>query len=440
VLNFLNFEFIYFLNLNKKVEKSNKSKKLIYIIAILALLLISFFLFKSSKGKDQVQTIDTTKSSSNSNKIDSGFYKALFEDTSHSHKTTDSVSGLSEDDTAGSDKTTIPLNAKRINIAIIGTDGRFGVKGGHADANHILSIAYELGKAEIISIPRDTYVDCGYPDSTGLNKLTVYYLARGKEAYLKQVEEITNLQSIPYYIEFGFSQAMGILKFLGFNSSETLQLLRSRKSFAIGDYQRVYNQAQFIKQMIFKNYDLLNSPLKPIILKGILSLVNTNLTYDKISSILDQLNKTKFKESSDNITIKIRPSLKVNFKVFDFSDPNNIDKLRARLNLDAIAKEDTTAFQPKDFQGYISHKLDVIISSAEQDTLKNPTRVISKLSNIYEQKTWLQISNDQKSLEYSKKIANLLINAYSRKNNRTKAREIKDAYKSEEDLFNSKKK
>lgn len=400
------------------------------IIVLFLIIVVTFTQSCSNKKEQEVTNQDSTQTEQEG--LDSNFIKAAFEDTSRDIN--DSLLALGQDSSASSSKN-IYGNAKRINIALIGTDGRFGASGGHADANHILSIMPEIGKIEIISIPRDTYVDCGYNDSTGLNKLTVFYLGRGRKAYLDTVAKIAGLKSVPYYIEFGFSQAMGILRWLGFNSSQTLQVLRSRKSFAVGDYQRVYNQAQFIRQAMVRNFSLLNGPLRPVVLRGILALVNTNLTYDKFSEIADDMAKTPFAESADNINIKVRPSLKVNFKVFDFSDQQSIASLRSNLNLDYIAQKDTTAFSPKDFQGYLSKKIEGIIFSASKDTAKNPTLAINKVKNIYGQKIWLQIADTQKSLNYSKQISTILYTCYKKKKDTLQAKNILESMRAEEDFF-----
>lgn len=390
-------------------------------------------MFQSCSGKKENEIVEQdTLKKTDEDGLDSNFIKAAFEDTSRD--ISDSLLLMGEDTSASSSKNAFG-NAKRINIALIGVDGRFGSSGGHADANHVLSIMPEIGKVEIISIPRDTYVYCGYEDSTGLNKLTVFYMARGKKAYLDTIAKITRLGSVPYYIEFGFSQAMGILRWLGFNSSQTLQVLRTRKSFAVGDYQRVYNQAQFIRQAMVRNFGLLNGPLRPVVLRGVLALVRTNLNYEKLSEIAESLNQTSFAESADNISIKVRPSLKVNFKVFDFSNQENVSSLRNQLNLDHIAEKDTTAFSPKDFQGYLSKKIEGIIFSAAKDTLKNPTIAINKVKNIYSQKVWLQIADTQKSLNYSRQISAILITSYNKKKDSISARAVLDALKAEEEFF-----
>ena len=104
------------------------------------------------------------------------------------------------------------FNGRRINIAVIGVDSRLGDHYKHADANHVLSIIIDSSAIEITSIPRDTYADCGYHDSTNQNKITVMYAAKGRDEYLKEIASIADLDKIHYYIEVGFSQSNEILE------------------------------------------------------------------------------------------------------------------------------------------------------------------------------------------------------------------------------------
>jgi anionic cell wall polymer biosynthesis LytR-Cps2A-Psr (LCP) family protein len=325
-------------------------------------------------------------------------------------------------------------NARRINIAVIGLDSRLGSNAGHADANHIFSIMPDIGKIEIISIPRDTYVDCGYDDTTHLNKLTVYYLARGRGEYLKQIAEISRLGKIDYYVEFGFSQAMAILRFLGYDSKETLQILRSRQGFSIGDYQRVYNQAQFMRQAVLKYFNTVNGPLRPAILNGVLGLVRTNIDYSTASNILDQLKQSNLVSNSNNISVKIRPSLKTDFKIFDFSDPTVIAKLDQKIQHLSDDLSDTT-HKINNIDNYVYNKLSRAVLSAESDTAKNPTRAISKIETFYNQRAWHQISDDYQRNQIRDRIANVLVISYKKKNNINKANDIANTIAKEKELF-----
>jgi len=412
-----------------------------YISAsILGLISLPYFLLQTPKTTAKLSTEKKFEDTiTQTEEIDTSFLKSVFELRSNNNISQyDSLLIDGENDHAGISRDEL-TGFKRINIALIGLDGRMGSSGGHADANHVISIIPDAGKIQIISIPRDTYVDCGYEDSTHLNKLTVYYMAAGRKAYLNKLAEITGLGSINYYVEFGFSQAMGILRLFGYNSTETLQVLRSRKSFAIGDYQRIYNQAQFVRQLILKHFELINGSLKPIFINGILALVRTNLNYDMISNLFNIIAEKEIYKNPDNITIKIKPGLQTNYKVFDFSNPEVIANLKQQLNLEYIAKQDTTAFRPKDFQAYLQKKLDKIIFDSAKDTLKNPKLAINKLNPYYEQKIWLQINDDKTSLDYSKKISEIIAKSYLKIKDTTNAIKVHNAFMAEQELFNKSK-
>lgn len=416
-----------------------KHKVYISVFSITIITVLGYFfahnIFALSKSESNLIE-DSTSRLTATTAPDTNFYKAIFEDTtsqSNSYKSLTSLPELGTDQNAGYTSNEF-ANARRINIAIIGLDTRLGSNAGHADANHIFSIMPELGKIEIISIPRDTYVDCGYDDTTHLNKLTVFYLARGRGEYLKKIAEISHLNKIDYYIEFGFSQAMGILRFLGYNEKETLQILRSRRGFAIGDYQRVYNQAQFMRQVVLKYFNTVNGPLRPVIINGMLGLVRTNLNYSLATNLLDQLEQSNLTANPNNITIKIRPSLKTDFKIYDFSDPTVIAKLNQKIEQIDNHSSDSTR-KIKNIDAYVFNKLNRAIQSAESDTAKNPTRAISKVQTFYNQKAWHQISDITHRNEIRDRIANVLITSYKKKNNLNKANEIANSIEQEKKLF-----
>ena len=205
---------------------------------------------------------------------------------------------------------------------MIGVDSRLGSAYKHADANHILSIIIDKGIIEITSIPRDTPADAGYEenDTLDLNRLTNVYPRKGREAYFKEAAMIAGLDRIHYYVELGFSQAMGILELLGYRqSSETLQVLRSRNVLGGDDFQRTYNQGQFIRQAVLNHFDKLTGFFRGLVLRGGLSLVKTNLTYDKAAYIIDRLEKNNLTSDPDNITVRVRPAIPIKFKKFNKS-------------------------------------------------------------------------------------------------------------------------
>jgi len=104
------------------------------------------------------------------------------------------------DKEAGSSKK-IVFTGKRINIAVTGLDGRIGRPSKLADANHVISIMPESGRVEIISIPRDSYVDLGYTTGDSivdLNKITYCRANKGRDRYHKELANIAGIDKIHY--------------------------------------------------------------------------------------------------------------------------------------------------------------------------------------------------------------------------------------------------
>ena len=194
------------------------------------------------------------------------------------------------DKNAGSSKVTPTPKGKRIAISIVGLDGRLGRPSKHADANHCIIIYPDAGQIEIVSIPRDTYIDMGYDDSTNLNKLTICRANKGRAAYLKEVAQIAKVSNIDYWVEFSFSQAMGIIEFLGFKDPvNTLQVLRNRKGLGGDDYQRCYTQGQFIRQAMLSHFNKFTGVLGSALIRAGLLFVETDMTANVAIEIVEQL-------------------------------------------------------------------------------------------------------------------------------------------------------
>lgn len=326
------------------------------------------------------------------------------------------------------------FTGRRINIAITGVDTRLGDHTKHADANHILSILIDSAQIEIISVPRDTYADAGFDDTTGFNRLTLVRANRGREAYHKELAKIAGIDKIHYFIELGFSQAMGVLELLGYSDPKsTLQVLRSRTALGGDDYQRTYNQAQFIRQMILKNFDLLQGFIGEIVIRGGLSLVETNLNYDICKNIVYQLSSKGFPKDEKSIYIKIRPPMNIKFRVYDFTNMEVIADLTSKIE-NRNYKNGINNFSDS-LDEVVERKLQNAILKSRQDSAKYPDRVIRNLKTYFDQKAWLQISNIKKRSQVRDEIANLLFYAYGRKKDFKTAEYIKTTIEEEKRLF-----
>jgi anionic cell wall polymer biosynthesis LytR-Cps2A-Psr (LCP) family protein len=328
-----------------------------------------------------------------------------------------------------------------INIAITGLDTRMGSGCNHADANHLLRISLDSGTISLISVPRGTFVKTGYRDTSGLNYLANTRAGKGRERYLKELAKICSIPKVDYYVEFGFSQALGLLEILGFkgNSVQTLRLLRSRQAFGLGDYQRSYNQGEFIRQMILGKYKTITEMPGDLAIRAGLLLVDTDLTYGIIKNIINKLNKSGFPKSESDVTHYLKPKMKYEFRNFDFLSKTSRDSLyrlvlrtAKNLEIDDGGKNNNGRINRR-----VMRKLNSIIGRAERDSLKFPQYVISRLEKVYTQRTWYQIEDTNLRYSVMKKVCNLLISAYNKTNQADKAQSVKNLLVIEEYLKNS---
>lgn len=331
------------------------------------------------------------------------------------------------------------LSGNRVTISICGLDSRIGTNTKHADANHILNIWLDSAIIEVISIPRGSYSDVGYDDTTGLNYLANYRAARGREAYLNEIQRITKIAEIDYYCEFGFSQAIGLLEMLGYkeNAVQTLRVLRSRKGFSTGDYQRAYNQGQFIRQMILSHFNNLSGLLGELTLRGALMLVESNLNFSDIKSIYDTLHFKGFPKSRSDVFVRLCPRFQANLQKFDFTDDYLLDSLYksiARKNYDS-SETDTKFYKSESVSGKVSKRLNSLLKAAIADTARNPKRAVSRLRGIYDQRAWFQITDSAERAVIRNKICFTLSDLYLKIDNEEESKRIQLLLKVEDELY-----
>lgn len=358
----------------------------------------------------------------------------------------DSISTMNE-------KMSLRLHGDRVSIIITGLDARLGTRSGHADANHLLNIWLDSAVIEIISIPRGTLVDMDIEplylcDSTEegvvIDTVPQNYLAnarylRGRKTYIKEIEKITNTYGIDYYSEFGFSQAMGILELLGYkdNSDQMLRILRTRKSYASGDYQRSYNQGQFIRQMILKHFNKITGLEGDVFLFAGLMLVETNISFKQASKIVEKLEAKGFPKSEDDVFVRVMPRVKFHFQEYDFADSNSMDSLFNKI----YTKYEDTDLNYRHAQGKkeendrLIKKLTGMISKAVSDSAKYPARVISNLKTPYEQRIWFQIKDSNYRSHIRKQICSLLSKSYLKLGKLSEAESIDQRLEAEEKVI-----
>ena len=411
---------------------------LIFIISLVIVYSIySFLSGRSDSDKPQAGNIVRNKDSLKLNK-DIDFLKAIVPETDTVCKVIRMSSRASMDvpfefDTEAGKTYRRTFQGRRINIAITGVDSRLGSSYRHADANHVLSILIDSGKIEMTAVPRDTEADAGFPDTTTFNILSNVRAAKGREAYLAEMAKIACLDRIHYHVEFGFSQAMGILEWLGYSeSASTLQVLRSRRGLGGDDFQRVYNQAQFIRQMMLSKFDKFEGFFGELFIRGGLGLVETNLSTSKVQEIFRSLKKAGFPRSEEDISIRVRPTLKIKFKKYDFTDQATVQSLMAKIESFNTNHGLSDSIKHKSAYDILTPVLD----KAAADTAERPARSITKLKTYFRQRAWFQVRDKAQRDSVRERFRAILTKAYIKRNKPEKAEQVNRIIKNEIEMFN----
>jgi anionic cell wall polymer biosynthesis LytR-Cps2A-Psr (LCP) family protein len=328
----------------------------------------------------------------------------------------------------------IPSSARRINIAVIGVDARMGTLSKRADANHIISIVPDSGYIEIVSIPRDTPADAGMKDSTQ-NKLTIVHATRGIKAYLSEAGKIAKVGPVNYWIQLGFSQAMGLIELLGHRDSKsTLQVLRSRKGLGGDDYQRCFNQGQYIRQMILRHFHKADGIMGELLIRGGLTLMKSNLSTEGIKGLVYDLNNAGFPKDASSIAVRVRPETGIRFKVYNFSDSASVKKLKNKIErFNAFMAKKDTSYAKKSIDP--AGRLTRVLNNLAADTAEKPKKVLEQLYPYFEQHAWLQVRNESERDSIRNRIGALMMHSFYKIGKPDNARWVQYVIDTEKAMF-----
>ncbi len=346
----------------------------------------------------------------------------------------DSIAKILTDSTILGIRKEFPMPSGRVvNVLITGIDSRLGQKSARADANHIVRFFLDSGCIELISIPRGTFAMIRKGDTSGGNIIANVRSIFGQERYIREITKIAKVKSIDYYIEFGFSQAMGIIELLGYkdNAASTLRVLRSRKAFTTGDHQRSYNQGQFIRQAILKVFDQTDDLVGKVGIRAALALANTNLSYDATNYLLSEIRKHGFSSMGhERIWVRMKPNYLSQMKHLNF-DSANVEQLESGIEKKVKGMLEGDRKTP---EGY-AKKLQNLVKKAAADSAKNPARVINALAFPFQQKAWMQVKDKQERVQLSNRICTLLIDAFNRTNKTIDAKTVQDYVQLEQEAY-----
>lgn len=327
------------------------------------------------------------------------------------------------------------LKGEKVTILITGLDSRLGSNTSHADANHLLIIYLESGFIQIISVPRGTYADAGHID-TSENYLANVRSNRGQRIYMSEVSRITGAGHIDYYLEFGFSQAIGLMELLGYKSNalQMLRMLRHRKSFSGGDVQRCYNQGQFIRQMILGFFPVLDGVSGDVLLRAALYLVRTDLDFSTVKQIIQKLRDKGFPKGRNDVMVNLKPMYRAVTNEYDFTNDMSRDSLYRRLSDFALK----IGIKEKSYDP-VSHSEDVYkkLNTLLKELNKLPDeRIVEILERLFEQRIWFQVVEKGKREESRDRIGEILIRAYKSTGKKQEAENVKKQLEEDIELMN----
>lgn len=268
----------------------------------------------------------------------------------------------------------------KVNILLLGLDGRKNQKSSRCDAIHLITLDFLNEKIKITSIPRGTEIKLAKTEGNYLSNLCSIY---GIEKTIPFIAKLTGINP-DYTIKIGFSQILGILRHIGFPANSALQFLRNR-AYPLGDYQRSYNQANFLKDLIVSHLDKLASIPQPVQYL-IFRTLDTDLPYEKASQILNRLLSLGFLKKQNNIKINLVSA-----------NATKVKEIHLTQNSSIVKTDDEFQQYQRDFINYLNNlimRVDQLIQS------NNLTFANKTIGDAFNKKLWLQIENEKRRQQF----------------------------------------
>ncbi len=229
-------------------------------------------------------------------------------------------------------------NMKRVNILLTGLENK------RTDTIMVISYNTESKTADIISLPRDTYLPRNADDDPELKKINAAYAQEGIEGLTLRIQELLGIPiekfvvidyeaviacvdliggvevNVPFHMEYtdpyddpplyiDISEGMQLL-----DGEQSLKFLRYRKGYDNQDLGRIEAQQQFIKSAVKK---ALGFQL-PAVIKEAYSHIETNINVSVLLSLAGDL--VGF--STDNINTNILPGMETTLEGLSFYIPD----------------------------------------------------------------------------------------------------------------------
>lgn len=269
----------------------------------------------------------------------------------------------------------------QINILALGLDSRKEGRERHCDAIHMVTLDLSDWSILITSVPRGTYAPL---PPGGTYKDTDYYVSNacafgGLDYGVEQIERIVGVQA-DYVATVGFSQALGIFRALEMPTTETLQWLRHRQSYSIGDPQRSHNQAVFMKDVALKL--LGGDGISTALMHILYSLVDTDLDFKTAQALYTAYRASEIAERPDDIRLTMKPYFET--KDYHF-DPEN-----AEAQIDALIDALEGRLSEEDLSHKSVEELQVELEAYMRESLASSESV----EHVYNEQLWRQLEDE----------------------------------------------
>lgn len=274
-----------------------------------------------------------------------------------------------------------------VRVLFLGLDRRAGEVEGHCDAIQLVTIDRKKQEVTITAVPRGTYS----PLPRGGNYLpSDYYISKacaigGLEYGIGQIEKILGAKA-DYLVILGFSEALGIFRNLDLPTAETLEWLRQRQGYTVGEPQRAHNHSTFIKQMMIKYIPEKSSAMDRALQYIIYKTVKTDLSFAEARTLVDALSALDIGDHPERIRLLMKPAYTV----------QDIPYAEEYLGeyLDKMIKPIENRLPAGDYSGLTEEEAQTKLLEIIDEKKDDPEFV----SWAFENDLWLQIEDKEKRL------------------------------------------
>lgn len=275
-------------------------------------------------------------------------------------------------------------NDDMAHILLIGIDKRIGQTEGHCDAIQLISIDRIQDTIAITAVPRGTYANL--PPGTAATS-TDYYVANscalgGLDYGIEQTERILQ-QNADYVVVVGFSEALGIFRTLELPTTETLQWLRHRQGYQIGEPQRARNHSTFLKSMLLRFVPTEFSTTDNLLHQLVYKMIQTDLSFAQVKTILNELAAMDLENNPNNITLHMRPAYAVQDIPFD--------ETQIQEHVESLLEPIKGWIPEQAYTGTQQHEVESLLV----ETIHTNQNDEDFISWAHTHNLWLQIENEQ---------------------------------------------